>query len=283
MSDLRALSNDRGADGSHLETVRARPGDVRVFHVFAFVENFSLKTLAPLYPDARRAHRVLTYNAPRGGKVYIYSFGALVFLDVDQDVRETERAKLENALPNKGEGQVIGDRLAVRLDAGARPEMNDGALTIDELTEDRASMVATTLAQSTAMEYYERIVDQMFADTDRFAERLERTGTVSVYTRGLHRFIGAAISTRSEVLSVLHLLDKPDVVWEDAGAERIYEAMRVEFDLVDRYEALELKLRSVQDALTLVTDVARDRRLVLLEVSIVVLILFEIVLSFVRG
>ena len=91
------------------------------------------------------------------------------------------------------------------------------------------------------------------------------------------------VGTRMEVLSVLHLLDKPDVVWEDAGAERIYEAMRVEFDLVDRYEALELKLRSVQDALTLVTDVARDRRLVLLEVSIVVLILFEIVLSLVRG
>ena len=40
--------------------------------------------------------------------------------------------------------------------------------------------------------------------------------------------------------------------------------------------------RSVQDALSLVTDVARDRRLVLLEASIIVLILLEIVLSLVR-
>jgi uncharacterized Rmd1/YagE family protein len=38
----------------------------------------------------------------------------------------------------------------------------------------------------------------------------------------------------------------------------------------------------VQDALELITDVARDRRLVLLEAAIVLLIVFEIVLSLVR-
>jgi uncharacterized Rmd1/YagE family protein len=38
----------------------------------------------------------------------------------------------------------------------------------------------------------------------------------------------------------------------------------------------------VQDALELITDVARDRRLVLLEAAIVLLIVFEIVLSLIR-
>jgi uncharacterized Rmd1/YagE family protein len=103
-----------------------------------------------------------------------------------------------------------------------------------------------------------------------------------VFTRKLHKFIGAAIGTRSEVLSVLHLFDKPDAAWDDPVAERIYEQLRVEFDLVDRHAALELKLRSVQDALELVTDIARDKRLVTLEVSIVVLILFEILISLLR-
>jgi uncharacterized Rmd1/YagE family protein len=253
------------------------------FHVLAFVENFSLKALASAYPEARQARHVLTYDAKGGGKVYVYSFGAIVFLDVDPPRRERELARLRKVVPEKNEAQVISDALNVQQTTGSRPEVKDGTLTLDELTDARASMVARTLAQSAAMEYYEGIVDQMFADTDRFAERLERTGTVPAFTRRLHRFIGAAISTRSEVLSVLHLLDKPDVVWDDSGAERIYETLRLEFDLVDRYEALSLKLRSVQDALSLVTDVARDRRLVLLEASIVLLIVFEIVLSLVRG
>jgi len=64
--------------------------------------------------------------------------------------------------------------------------------------------------------------------------------------------------------------------------DRIYEDLREEFDLADRYQALESKLRGVQEALELVLDVARDRRLVLLESAIVVLIVVELVLSLLR-
>jgi uncharacterized Rmd1/YagE family protein len=90
------------------------------------------------------------------------------------------------------------------------------------------------------------------------------------------------VGTRAEVLSVLHLLDMPDAAWDDPGAERIYHKLRAEFDLVDRYHSLELKLRSVQDTLEVITDVARDRRLLLLEATVVLLILLEILLSLLR-
>ena len=191
-------------------------------------------------------------------------------------------ARSEFSSSTTSDVQVISDEFTVREVPGARPEAGESSLVVDELNSERASMVALTVAQSVAMEYYERIVDQMFEDTSRFAERLEASGNMSILTGKLHKFIGQAISTRSEVLSVLHLLDKPDVVWDDVGAERIYEEMRSDLDLLDRYQALEQKLRGVQDALSLVTDVARDRRLVLLEASIIVLILFEIVLSLVK-
>ena len=122
----------------------------------------------------------------------------------------------------------------------------------------------------------------MAARTGRLVDRLESRGTVAWQTRPLHRFIGEAISTRTEVLAVLHLLDKPDETWEDPAMDRIYDDLRAEFDLGDRFTALELKLRSVQESLELLLDVARDRRLVLLEVAIVVLIVVEVVLSLIR-
>jgi uncharacterized Rmd1/YagE family protein len=252
------------------------------FHVLAFIENFSLKELANAYPEAKRAHQQLSYPAAAGGTVFIYSFGAVVFLDMGQAGREGELLRLRRSAVAKGDTQVISEEFTVREGESSRPDVQEGVLVVDALTAERASMVALTVAQSAAMEYYEGIVDQMVADTNRFAETLERAGNISIYTGKLHRFIGASITTRSEVLSVLHLLDKPDVVWDDPGAERIYEELRSEFDLVDRYQALEFKLTSVQDALSLVTDVARDRRLVLLETSIVVLIVFEIILSLLK-
>ncbi|MFL5425517.1 MAG: hypothetical protein ACJ783_10795, partial [Myxococcales bacterium] len=61
--------------------------------------------------------------------------------------------------------------------------------------------------------------------------------------------------------------------------DRIYDDLRSEFDLTDRYQALESKLRGVPESLELVLDVARDRRMWILEVSIALLILVELVLS----
>jgi uncharacterized Rmd1/YagE family protein len=59
---------------------------------------------------------------------------------------------------------------------------------------------------------------------------------------------------------------------------RIYGDLRAEFDLVDRYRALELKLRAVQEALELLAEVARDRRVLWLEMIVVILILLEVVM-----
>jgi uncharacterized Rmd1/YagE family protein len=173
---------------------------------------------------------------------------------------------------------VTQEEFAVRETEGERLGISEGVLTVDRMTGERSGIVALTVAQSAAMEYYERIVDQMFSRTGALVTRLERKGTVSMRTRPLHRFIGEAVSVRAEVFTVLSLLDKPEETWEDRALDRIYADLRAEFDLGDRYTSLELKLRSIQESLELVLGVARDRRLVLIEVAILLLIAFEIVL-----
>lgn len=252
------------------------------FHATGFVENLSLKDIAPAYPGAQRTPHELAVVHPSGGTIFIYPFGAMVFHNLPADVRDAELERLRKARPGLTTTKVIDEEFAVREDAGARPDVQGGVLTLDRMTFERASVVALTAAQSAAMEYYDRIVDELFVQTDKVVDRLEKQGTVPLRTRPLHRFVGAAIGTRNEVLSVLHLLDKPDALWDDPGADNIYAQLRAEFDLTDRYQALELKLRSVQEALELIIDVARDRRLVFLEASIVALILFDIVMAFIR-
>ena len=251
---------------------------LHTFHAAAFVENFSLRELAPSYPEARRSAHELRYRPGAGGEVFIYPFGAVVFWDVPPPAREEELGRLRRLRPALTTSSTV-EEFTVREDPQVRPDVKDGVLSLDNLTQDRASIIALTVAQSAAMEYYERIVEEMFGRTDQLVDRLERRGTVPFRTRQLHKFIGAAIGTRSEVLSVLHLLDKPDEVWDDPELDRIYDDLRSEFDLTDRYQALESKLRGVQESLELVLDVARDRRMWILEVSIAVLILVELVLS----
>lgn len=252
------------------------------FHAVAFIENFSLKELAALYPDGKRTPRVLIVTPEEGGRAFFYPSGVIVFHNVARDVRTRELEHVQRSVVGIKLTGAIQEDFMVREDAESRPSVVNGTLTLDRMTSKRAGVIANTVGQSAAMEYYERIVEEMFDRTDKLVERLEVRGTVPFGTRMLHQFIGAAIGTRNEVLSVLHLFDKPDEVWDDPGIDRIYDELRAEFDLSDRYQALELKLRSVQEALELVLEVARDRRLVLLEGAIVLLIVFEIVLALVR-
>ena len=251
------------------------------FHALAFVDNLSLKELAAAYPEARRNAHELWYSAPEGGIVFIYPFGAMTLYDVPPAAAESHVARLRALRPTLRDANAIDD-LTVREEPIERPDMRDGELFVDHLGVEGVSVIAMTVAQSAAMDYYERIVDEMFDRTDHLVDRLEETGRAPLATKPLHRFIGTAIGTRNEVLSILHLLDKPDAVWDDAAADRIYQELRAEFDLADRYLALEHKLRSVQEALELVLDMSRDYRLVVLEVTIVLLIVAEIVLSLVR-
>jgi uncharacterized Rmd1/YagE family protein len=256
-------------------------GPLHTFHAVAFVENISLKDLAPNYPEARRTVHELSFVTPAGGITFFYPFGVVVFYDVPVTQREQELTRLHRFRPGLT-AATVKEEFTASEDPGMPPDVINGVLTIDKMNFERASVVALTVAQSAAMEYYDRIVDAMFGQTDKLVERMEKVGTMPLSTRPLHRFIGGAMGTRNEVLSILHLLDRPDALWDDPGADSIYEQLRAEFDLVDRYQSLELKLRAIQEALELVLDVARDRRLLLLEASIVMLIVLEIVLSLVR-
>lgn len=250
------------------------------FVAVAFVDDLPLEWVKPLFPGAKSTPHELHATCPEGGEVFAFSFGALVFHDVDAAVRDkllnSLRAQHPRLVPD-----VVREDFTV-FEGGDRVGMSQGRLIVEELNATRAGVVALIVAQSAAIETYERIVDGLFARTRRLLEQLERRGMVPLRTRSLHRFIGEAVGRRTEVLSTLHLLDKPDATWDDPAMDRIYDDLRSEFDLGDRFTALESKLRAVQDALELLLGVARDRRLVLLEAAIVALICVELVLTLIR-
>jgi uncharacterized Rmd1/YagE family protein len=256
------------------------PGKTHEFAAIAFEENLSLKELAPAFPGARVGLRDMQV-ACDGGEIFLYPFGALVFHNVPLERRDAQLARLHKARPGLTT-KVVRESFTVREEPGTRLDMVDGTLVVDALTPSRAAVVALIVAQSAAMEYYERIVANLFARATALVDPLEHRGTVSLRTRQLHRFIGQAVTTRAEVVAVLALLDKPDATWDDPGLDRIYDDLRAEFDLRDRYDTLTQKLQGSQETLELVLDVARDRRMWLLEISIFLLIAVEVLMELVR-
>lgn len=248
------------------------------FDAVAFAENFTLKEVAALFPAARPAVEGLRLALPEGGSIFFYPFGTVVFHQVERTRRDEFLAGLPKVWSGRG-AELVREDFQVHTGIGRATAVTGGALEIDHLTPERAGVVALTVAQSAAMEYYEKIVEALFARTTELVAGLERRGKVPLAMRSLHRFIGQAVGIRCEVLSILHLLDKPDAVWNDPAMDEIYADLRDEFDLSDRFDALEIKIAAAQESLSLLLGAARDRRVELLEIAIVLLIVIEIVLG----
>ncbi|HEX4952312.1 MAG TPA: RMD1 family protein [Thermoanaerobaculia bacterium] len=250
------------------------------FVAVAFIENFPERELAAAFPEGKPAVEGLRLDLAGGSACYLFPFGAAVFQDTDPERRQEVLRRLASSGLGKSAERVREDFVVQEAPESAI-ELRAGRLVLDRLTPERAGVVALTVAQSAAMECFESLVEELFRRTTRLVDGLERQGRVPLHTRPLGRFIGEAINTRSEVLSTLHLLDRPDAIWDDAGMDRIYTDLKAEFDLSDRFEALEIKLKAVYEALVLLLDLGRDRRLELLEVAIVALIVVELALSLV--
>ena len=186
------------------------------FHAIAFVENLRLKELADAFPGARRTVHEISFATASGGTAFLYPFGAMVLCDVPEAEHKREIDRLRAARPGLTDAHA-SEELTVNEETGARTDMRAGALVVDKLSFEGTSVVAMTMAQSVAMDYYERIVDEMFSRTDHLVDRLERVGRAPLTTRPLHRFIGAATSgTRNEVSGLHAASTSPTRLWDDS-------------------------------------------------------------------
>jgi uncharacterized Rmd1/YagE family protein len=139
-------------------------------------------------------------------------------------------------------------------------------------------IISLLLAQSVAMDYYEEDVQDILKRTDAITTSLQTAGRLPGKVGDLVKFIGSCIATKNGVIATLALFDKPDATWENRDLDRLYNALRLELEIDDRFRALEAKLRMIQESLVLLVDLSRHRSTWRLEVSVLLLILFEVVI-----
>lgn len=249
----------------------------------SFRENFAMSELNPLewgssghITDSKdsKAKDVLG-----GGMVFAYRFGALTFVDADPGERSVEISNLKQQLKLDLNARVTTEEFSVEEIADEKPRVEYNRLVIDKLTPERKAVIAKIIAQSAAMECYEQLIESVKAKVDVLVERLEEKGKIGMAPEKLYKSIGYAIAIRNEVIGSLHLLDKPDLIWEDKVMDGLYDELRAAFELNDRFKALEYKLKVIQETLDTLAETVKNSRSHKLEITIVLLILVEVAFS----
>ena len=93
------------------------------------------------------------------------------------------------------------------------------------------------------------------------------------------KLIGQALLVQHRVAGRVAVEEKPDVLWDRPDLERLYARVEDEYELQERTRALKRKLDVINETAHALTDVIESDRATRLEATVVVLILFEIVLT----
>jgi uncharacterized Rmd1/YagE family protein len=210
--------------------------------------------------------------------IVVHDFGAIVFFDCSKEERDAFMDKLLGTLPPEPHPPLVDDYL-VEVREGAEISVAFDRAVIPEFNPTIIELMSLILAQSVAMDYYEEDVRAAYARVEQFANTLSTRGRIRESEKALNQFVGNILAVRNQIAMALSLLDAPGATWEREVYDRLYRQLRHAFEIEDRHETLEDKIRLIQDNLEVVVDLAQYRRGKILELTIIALIAFEVVFA----
>lgn len=227
----------------------------------------------------RLAAAPLLVRAGAGRAAAVLRYGAIVLFNMDAN---DEAAFLEAVRPYVSEPYPEPDieRMTIAVVPGSDGTVNaDGSIALAAATVERLQIVATVLAKSVVLGFYERGLAAAFDRIEPLAASLKRYGTIGAPGRELLREIGDVLLMHHKTVGKVEVAEKPDLLWDHPELERLYARLQDEYELTERARAVERKLDLISHTATTALDLLQTRRMLRVEWYIVVLIVIEILLT----
>ncbi|KAI6669117.1 hypothetical protein NL676_004002 [Syzygium grande] len=161
--------------------------------------------------------------------------------------------------------------------SGLLPEMRKDEY--EYINIDGIRTIGSVLGQSIALDYYVRQVDGMVAEFTDINRGMEKTGTFEMDRKKLFQLVGKANSNLADVILKLGLFERSDIAWKNAKYAQIWEYLRDEFELTQRFASLDFKLKFVEHNIRFLQEILQNRKSDFLEWLIIILIGAEILIS----
>jgi uncharacterized Rmd1/YagE family protein len=210
----------------------------------------------------------------------VTGFGSVVFFDVTPGAQgallRCARAAAVKLLPSP-----FADTLALRVQPSlqAWSRLDADTLALRALDANNLRVVSSVLAQSVALAHFEAKVDAMLELFGALNREMEAVGTLPLPKRRLFQLVAENNSILTDVITKLGLLSRSDAAWSAARYTGVYDDMRADFELEDRFENLHFKLELIATMLRFHMDVLQNRKSDALEWTIIVLICAEVMLG----
>jgi uncharacterized Rmd1/YagE family protein len=223
--------------------------------------------------------------------LFLYNYGSVVFFNVPDRLQEKElsaiqeyRASAEQSRVNDVFSLEVRDGLVASAPGGVpAAKVYFDRIVVPALYFEMVKIVCMLLAESTALEYYEILIENLLVKINTFSKTLRRQGKMLESTEELIKFIGLCMDTKQEIISNLYIVDSPDETWESVELDKIHQDLKAMLEIDIRYRALEYKIKIIQESVEVIIDLSKSKRETLLELVIILLISFELIISIIKS
>lgn len=220
----------------------------------------------------------LAIEVSGGGVAVLFRYGVAVLFDVAalEEVSFLERLRPFVTRPyERPETEEIGIAIEPQAKDGVRP----GSVIFEACTIERLQLVADILSKSVLLALYESRVSAEFDRVEPLAADLAEHGRIPGQERALLKNIGAMLLIETRMVGRAEISEKPDLLWDRPGLEGLYARLQDEFEIRERHQALERKLNLLSRTAQSVQQMLSARHGIRVEWYIVILIVFEILLT----
>jgi required for meiotic nuclear division protein 1 len=222
----------------------------------------------------------LAIRVGASGVAVLFRYGIAVLIGLSPQDESDFLEKLQPRIGGKPDRSE--DETAIVVLAGETEDQvpSGGPIQLRDMSPERLLVIADVLAKSVVLAHDEREVAKVFETIEPFAKELADHGQTRRDRKGILRLIGNALLVQHRVSGRVAIAEKPDVLWDRPNLERLYSRLEDEYELKERVETLNRKLAVVSETATTLADIIDTRRSLRLELIIVILIAFEIVITF---
>jgi uncharacterized Rmd1/YagE family protein len=229
----------------------------------------------------RRANTSSLFRAGASGTAAVFRYGCVVFFDADPQEQEAFLSQIASTFRDGVSERIQEEEVRVAFDATAivADNITDGVIQLSALDFEKLELIADALAKSVKLAHYEAQIDEAFRRVEPLAAQLQRHGEAGREAKKLVKQIGNALLIEHQMAWRMETLEKPDLLWDRPDLERLYARLQDEYEIKERYQALEHKLSLLARTISTVLNLLHNKRSLRVEYYIVTLIVIEIALS----
>ncbi|KAL8196458.1 hypothetical protein R6Q57_024753 [Mikania cordata] len=209
----------------------------------------------------------------------VFQYGSAVLFNVEDHEVESYLSIVKRHASGSvlKDSETRNDDYVVKVKPLLTEDMQGGPdyIILKNLDTDSIRIISSVLGQSIALDYFVSQVDGMVKEFTDINRIMEKTGTFTMERKKLFQLVGKANSNLADVILRVGLFDRSEIAWREAKYAQIYEYLREEYEVTQRFGNLDYKLKFVEHNIHFLQEALQNRKSDLLEWCIIVLLSIE--------